>query len=60
MSEPKNYYVRMSEASDIDKILEFYKINKHHNVRDRDADILRERADRSPQVIGWFGWASER
>ena len=41
----KDYYIRIAGSSDTKKIIEFYKSNKHANVRDRDASILKERAE---------------
>ncbi len=49
--EPKTYYIRMSEKVDIDRIVEFYKKNQHSNVRQRDLDILKERANHGSIVI---------
>jgi hypothetical protein len=49
--EIPTYYLRMAVVEDIDKILDFYKANKHHNVRDRDPDVLKERADNGSIVL---------
>ena len=47
----KKYFVRMSQPSDLQNIIDFYKINKHKNVRERDAAILKERADNGAIVL---------
>lgn len=49
--ESKTYYIRMAKSEDIDNILDFYKSNKHDNVRERDEETLRERADHGSIVI---------
>lgn len=49
--KPQKYYVRFSKAEDEQKILEFYDLNAHHNVRKREADILKNRIEDGSVVL---------
>lgn len=42
--EKPKYYVRFAEQSDIDRIVDFYSGNKHHNVRERDRVVMEKLA----------------
>lgn len=48
---PKKYFVRFSKPEDEQKILDFYDMNAHKNVRKRDADVLRQRIEDGSVVL---------
>lgn len=50
-TEPKTYYVRMARAGETDKVAAFYQDNKHHNVRERGKEILKQHIDDGSVVI---------
>lgn len=47
----KTYYIRMAQPEDFDKIFDFYHDNKHPNIREREVQELRERADHGSIVM---------
>lgn len=49
--KPKKYYVRFSQPADEAKILEFYDLNGHKNVRKREATLLRDRIEEGAVVF---------
>ncbi|MBI1214257.1 MAG: hypothetical protein GC185_00395 [Alphaproteobacteria bacterium] len=52
MSEqPKKYYVRFSKKEDEDRILDFYSLNAHHNVRKRESELVKKMADDGAVVL---------
>lgn len=50
-SKNPKYFVRFSQPADEKKILEFYDLNSHQNVRKREATILRERINDGAVVL---------
>lgn len=48
---PKKYFVRFSKVEDEQKILEFYDLHAHQNVRKRETDILRNRIEDGSVVL---------
>lgn len=48
---PKKYFVRFSKVEDEQKILDFYDLNAHQNVRKRETDILRNRIEDGSVVL---------
>ena len=50
-SQPVKYFVRFSETSDYENIVKFYDEHKHHNVRGRDQDLMKQLAENGSVVI---------
>lgn len=50
-AKPKKYFVRFSKPEDEQKVLEFYDLNSHQNVRKREADLLRHRIEDGSVVL---------
>lgn len=48
---PVKYFARFSESSDYDNIVKFYQDYKHHNVRARDQDLMKELAENGSVVL---------
>ncbi len=49
--KPQKYFVRFSKPEDEQKILDFYDLNAHQNVRKREADILKNRIEDGSVVL---------
>jgi hypothetical protein len=49
--QPKKYFVRFSQKEDHDKVLEFYNLNAHHNVRKRETELVKKMADEGAVVL---------
>lgn len=49
--EPTRYYIRFSESADYENISRFYNENRHHNVRARDQELMRNLAANGSVVL---------
>ncbi len=49
--EPETYYVRMAKKAELDKVINFYKKNKHENICERNKEILENHVDDGSVVI---------
>jgi hypothetical protein len=47
----KKYYMRFSNAQDLEQILDFYELNAHKNVRKRRTDLLQNLAENGAIII---------
>ena len=50
-STPAKYFVRFSERDDYDNIAKFYSEHKHHNVRGRDQELMKQLSENGSVVI---------
>lgn len=52
MSEtPEKYYIRFANKDDFDKIVEFYDLNAHKNVRKREQALMKTLADDGAVIL---------
>lgn len=51
MTAPDKYFVRFSTAADHQKIMDFYELNAHKNVRKRQSDLVQKLADTGAVIL---------
>jgi len=48
---PKKYFIRFSNQNDFDKVMEFYDLNSHKNVRKRQHDLMKQLTEEGAVVL---------